>query len=97
MSLQKIFGYIELILGILLLIAILVGAYFIIYVLPNFVSTSYELNLSEEQFVLSRYIQDSILLVGGANLILNSIGFGIIFFVLSVILIIEGILNIMGE
>lgn len=98
MSLRTAFGYIELILGLILLLSIIFSIAFLIFVFPDGVNEKFNNFMNEATFeedvVSGIGVLYYVLL---SNFFIMISGFEAIIFVLSVFLLFQGILDIRGE
>ena len=91
-GLRKKFGYIELILGIILIIILVIGNTFFIIKLNDNLNKFSQFYSGSESRSETYLFSFSIL-----GFIFIYFGFNIVIFILSVILILQGILDIRGE
>ena len=98
MSLRKVFGYIELILGLLLLLGVIFTISFLVFIFPDGVNEKFNnfINTAtfEEDAVSGINVLYYILL---SNFFIMITGFEVIVFVLSIFLIFQGILDVRSE
>jgi len=89
MSLRRFFGYIELILGIFLLIGVITGIYLLVNIFdnPQSFKVIFNINSNNENIIYFQLL----------NTLLIFLGFNVIFFILGTILILNGILDIRSE
>lgn len=100
MSLQKVFGYVEFVIGVILILGVIIGYYFVFYSIPpkitllseNIVSATASKNIS-----LSFFDVYSIKAIGLDSLYVFGSFYLIIFLLIGILFILQGILNIREE
>ncbi len=102
MSLQKIFGYAELIIGVILIFGVIIGSYFVFSVTSNIISkgdniiSSAASNAGFEKEEVSQYKQSLQEII---PLLIYSVGgvYLLIFLLIGILFSLQGILNIREE
>jgi|SRR3989344_3274792 len=102
MSLQKTFGYVELVIGVILIFGVIIGSYFVFLAIPsnltaksdNLITATasnvgFENDVSEYKQPLQIIIPLLVYIVGGSYLLM--------FLLLGILFILQGILNIKEE
>ena len=95
MSLQKTFGYIELIIGVVLILGIIIGSYFVFFTIPEFGIKQFD-NIAKDYNLSAETSSSFPNIISGVIYGLGSSYF-IIVLLISILFIFQGILNIMEE
>ena len=99
MNLRKSFGYIELIFGVILLLGLLAGDLLFIFKVGGVLMYNEDIGRFLQSFLSAgpNTTEKYLFLISILNFVLMYVGFNILLFIFSIILIFQGVFDIRGE